>query len=81
MTIPLKYEDVVANLDAALARETVLLDLLAEHQFQHKPYDDFYHKEAGYYCIGCGDEKGKNQDKTCEVANAISATKEGKDDE
>lgn len=75
-----KYVSEVAY-DALKAELKALRDLLAEHQFQHKPYDDFYHKESGYYCIGCGDERGKHQDKTCEVASAISPSNEGKGDE
>lgn len=50
--------------------------LMEERQFQYKPYDDHYHRESGYYCVGCGDEKGKHVDNTCHVFIALSAEKE-----
>ena len=64
-----------ALIDMRDERDT-LRALLEEHQFQYKPYYDHYHRESGYYCVGCGDEKGKHVDNTCDVFIALSAEKE-----
>ncbi|QHJ79325.1 MAG: hypothetical protein [Bacteriophage sp.] len=64
-----------ALIDMRDERDT-LRALLEEHQFQYKPYDDHYHRESGYYCVGCGDEKGKHVDNTCHIFIALTAEKE-----
>jgi hypothetical protein len=60
------------RLSAAEQRNSALMDLLAEHQWQWKPYDEHYHIDAGYYCIQCGNAKDSGHAPECAVHAALT---------
>lgn len=51
-------------------------DVLEEIQWQWKPWDDWYHKESGYYCPVCCNEKSEGHMADCEIAISLAQGEE-----
>lgn len=47
------------------------LDILKELQWHHEPYDDYYHKDQGYYCPDCGADEDQGHHVYCELSKVI----------
>lgn len=71
-------DDVQQRLADAERRNAELTELLDEHQWQWKPYDDHYHIDAGYFCIQCSNAKASGHATECLVAAALNKPEKAK---
>lgn len=70
-------DEIQQRLTAAEQRNSELVELLAEHQWEWQPYDDHYHRDGGYYCLSCKESKNDGHAKGCAIDAALKPTESG----
>ena len=53
-------------------RASIDKSVLEDLQWHWRPYDDWYHKESGYYCPVCHNEKFEGHASGCEIAISLA---------